>query len=125
MMNNQSSWEQFQTCYREVGEPIYKVPALWALAADLPVKEMPIEEAAALLKDRTWRQHDGTEVAVLESRDAWHDRKVEAADPQYPIIIHPDGWLMDGAHRVLRAVRHGQATVRAVKLREEPTEALL
>jgi len=54
-------------------------------------------------------------------RDAINDvRLIEAADLSYPIILSADGSVMDGMHRVAKAVLSGQATIDAVQFDVDP-----
>jgi hypothetical protein len=39
----------------------------------------------------------------------------------YPIILNDDGSLMDGGHRVCKALINGQPSILAVKFSEMPT----
>ena len=41
---------------------------------------------------------------------------VNDADLAYPIIVSPDGRVMDGMHRVARALIQGRAAITAVRL---------
>jgi hypothetical protein len=43
-------------------------------------------------------------------------KRVRDADLNYPIIQAPDGWIMDGLHRVAKAILEGHTTIKAVKL---------
>jgi hypothetical protein len=56
----------------------------------------------------TWR-------AVVE-----HARLIAAADLSFPIILSSDGRVMDGMHRVAKAVLLGQATIEAVQFTGDP-----
>ena len=38
------------------------------------------------------------------------------ADLSYPIIQAPDGWIMDGYHRIAKAIIEGRTTIKAVRL---------
>lgn len=49
-----------------------------------------------------------------------HMRLVEVADLAYPIILSPDGRVMDGMHRVAKALLQGQTRVMAVRLQAMP-----
>jgi hypothetical protein len=49
-----------------------------------------------------------------------HVRLIEAADLSFPIILSADGCVMDGMHRVAKAVLLGQATVEAVQFADDP-----
>jgi len=43
-------------------------------------------------------------------------KRVQDADLSYPIIQAPDGWIMDGLHRIVKAIMNGATTIKAVRL---------
>jgi hypothetical protein len=47
-------------------------------------------------------------------------RLVRDVDPSYPIILGSDGRLMDGMHRVARALLEGRTAVPAVRFAVDP-----
>jgi hypothetical protein len=49
-----------------------------------------------------------------------HMQLVDAADLSYPIILAADGSVMDGRHRLVKALREGRATIEAVQFTEDP-----
>jgi hypothetical protein len=49
-----------------------------------------------------------------------HLRLVGEVDPSYPIILGSDGRVMDGMHRVVRAILSGDDTIRAVRFDTDP-----
>jgi hypothetical protein len=49
-----------------------------------------------------------------------HVRRIEEADLSYPIILGSDGRVMDGMHRVARAILDGRSTISAVRFVTEP-----
>ncbi len=49
-----------------------------------------------------------------------HMQRIESADPGDPIILSPDGYVIDGMHRVAKAFLAGAASIRAVRLTEYP-----
>jgi len=49
-----------------------------------------------------------------------HCQRLSAADLSHPIIIDATGRVLDGVHRVAKAVLQGLTTVRAVRLSEMP-----
>lgn len=51
---------------------------------------------------------------------AEHARMIEAAGLAWPIILSSDGRVMDGMHRVLKALNLGQSTIRAVIFEIDP-----
>ncbi len=53
--------------------------------------------------------------AVLE-----HAQRIEAADLTDPILLAPDGYLIDGMHRVAKAVLCGLESIPAIQLAAYP-----
>lgn len=49
-----------------------------------------------------------------------HVQLVEEADSKYPIILGSDGRLMDGMHRVAKALRDGVSAIDAVRFPADP-----
>ena len=51
---------------------------------------------------------------------AEHVRLINEADLMYPIILSSDGRVMDGMHRVLKALIQGETHVLAVRFIDDP-----
>ena len=49
-----------------------------------------------------------------------HVLDMQSVDMQYPVIMSPSGWIMNGWHRVSRAALEGKKTVKAVRLLKLP-----
>ncbi len=49
-----------------------------------------------------------------------HIQLIEAADLSYPIILSSDGRIMDGMHRVAKAVLLGESHIMAVRFDATP-----
>ena len=49
-----------------------------------------------------------------------HIRLIETADLRFPIILSSDGRVMDGMHRVVKALLDGRATIDAVRFTADP-----
>jgi len=49
-----------------------------------------------------------------------HARLIHEADLSYPIILSADGRVMDGMHRVGKALLEGRLEIEAVKFDEDP-----
>ena len=50
----------------------------------------------------------------------YHIQRVQKANLKYPIILCPEGQIIDGWHRIAKAVLQGKETIKAVKLRVMP-----
>ncbi len=51
---------------------------------------------------------------------AHHVRRALDVNTEYPIILCQQGFIMDGWHRVLRALIDGKTTIKAVRFAETP-----
>jgi hypothetical protein len=51
---------------------------------------------------------------------AEHFRLVRDVDPSHPIILAADGRVMDGMHRVVRALLEGRTAIAAVQFDVQP-----
>jgi hypothetical protein len=49
-----------------------------------------------------------------------HCRRINEATSEYPIILNDDGTLMDGGHRLCRALLEGRDTIAAVQFPTMP-----
>ena len=47
-------------------------------------------------------------------------KRVQAADLQYPVIMDGDGFVMDGWHRIMKAILEDRDHVMAVRFDETP-----
>jgi hypothetical protein len=88
---------------------------LWALARDLPIQEVSIDDIPEFDQDCWFHGRAPTCREVAE-----HARRIQAADLQFPIILASDGSLMDGGHRLGKAWLAGLSTVRAVRFVVDP-----
>ena len=92
----------------------WDVDRLVALSRDLPRRQVPLADIRELDSDWlddepfTWR-------TLLE-----HMELIERADLAYPIILSANGTVMDGMHRVAKALRQGLAEIEAVQFAEDP-----
>jgi len=89
---------------------------LWALAADLPVIQVPIADIAEFDLD-CWFQgrHTPSVRAVAE-----HACRIFNADLAFPVILNAEGQLMDGGHRLARAWMEGRTLIDAVRFPVTP-----
>ena len=54
-----------------------------------------------------------------------HMKAVLDADMDRPIILDEDGEIMDGRHRLMRALLEGRATIKAVRFPENPAPCVV
>ena len=93
----------------------WDVDRLVRLSDSLPRKLLPLAQIREL--DEAW-SGDGeaaTWRAMLE-----HVKLMDDADLSFPIILAADGGVMDGMHRVAKAVREGRSEIAAVQFLVDP-----
>jgi hypothetical protein len=109
--------KQYHFMPGETGFDAWDVDHLIARSAGLPVQDVPLDSIWEV--DSVYWFNDGDEVPTVRSVIE-HIRLVDAVDPTYPIILGADGRVMDGMHRVVRAILKGQRTIRAIRFENDP-----
>lgn len=97
-----------QTC--SLGKSVWSIPRLFNLSSKLPVLDVPIEHLNIY---NTYK-----EISLREMVS--HFNAVNAADLSYPIILDEDGIIMDGRHRIMKALMLGRKTIKAVRFEQNP-----
>src|SRR5579859_826276 len=89
----------------------WDVDRLVAISSAFPRKMVPLN--ALRDADEAWlRESDALDQ---------HLKLIEEADLSYPIILSASGELMDGRHRVVKAIRQGALHIQAVQFESDPT----
>lgn len=99
------------------GLDAWDVDRLIELSAGLPVHDIAVGSIAEL-DSVYWFDgglHRPTVRAVVD-----HVRLITEVDTTHPIILGPDGRVMDGMHRVARAVLENRSTISAVQFAQLP-----
>jgi len=109
--------KQYHFWRGEQGLDAWDVDRLVELSAALPVHEVPLTDIGDLDTDY-WFDGSG-EVATVR-KIVEHMRLVQAVDTGYPVILGADGRVMDGMHRVARALLEGRPTIAAVQFEVQP-----
>lgn len=91
----------------------WEVKHLWKAARWHAPFDLDIDRA--LKKCGGWTKHLSDLAHPLVAPEL---KRIEGADLQYPIILHPTGWVMDGYHRIAKAYLVGHKTIRAVRFTE-------
>jgi len=95
----------------------WDIRRLVKLANDLPVEQIELTDIAEL--DEThWYEHEGDSPTCRSLLE--HMQLIDEVDLSFPIILDRDGRVMDGMHRVCRAVREGKVSVPAVRFDRVP-----
>ena len=99
------------------GIDAWDVGRLIELSAALPVRQIDPTAVAELHQDH-WYFQGGrvpSPASIIE-----HIRLIEACDLAFPIVLGEDGRVMDGMHRICKAILAGQSTVPAVQFQSDP-----
>jgi len=106
------SWVDIHTQRYGHGKGQYVIGNLISRAKDLEIKEMPINHLnfsdLALDAGDTLRQFVRQMKAVLE------------ADLKFPIILDEDGYVMDGRHRIAKALLEEKESIKFVRFEKTP-----
>jgi hypothetical protein len=91
---------------------------LWALAAALPVKKVRVCDLPGFDEVRWF----GGPLNIQPTcrTVAEHARDIYDADLSYPIILSPEGEVVDGMHRICKAHLQGIGEIDAVRLVRMP-----
>jgi hypothetical protein len=90
---------------------MWSINGLWHHAASLPIENVPLSSLEQTL----------AETLTLTKREmAAKVRRIMAADLECPIIFSERGWLMDGSHRIMKALALGHDTIKAVRFLQDP-----
>ncbi len=104
--------KQYHFWPAEQGFDAWDVDRLIALSRDLPIERVPVD---SITEVNTSYWFEGSAEAPTVRKVAEHARLIIEADLSYPIILGHDGRVMDGMHRIARALLEGQAEIEAVR----------
>jgi hypothetical protein len=99
------------------GLDAWDVDRLIVLSRDFRTKRVPIESIWEL-DSNYWFDDSGQRPTVR--RVVEHLRLMDEVDLSHPVILGPDGRVMDGMHRIARAVLEGHETILAVQFETLP-----
>jgi hypothetical protein len=99
------------------GFDAWDVDRLIRLSAALPVITVPVDSIGEL-NTPYWSFPGAGPSTVNEI--IGHIRFIQDVDPSYPVVLGSDGRVMDGMHRIARAVLEGRTTIRAVRFATDP-----
>ncbi len=109
--------KQYHFRRSERGWLAWDVDRLVRLTKDLPRSEVNVADLAEL--DEAYWFSGGTSDATCRMIID-HARMINEADLNFPIILSSDGRLMDGMHRVGKAVLSGVTSIEAVRFELDP-----
>ena len=105
------TWRSHSEQMSRLGRHNWSVARLIELSRELPVMDVPLNHMSLYYK---------YEKLTLREM-VMHMRAVLNADLQFPIILDEDGEIMDGRHRLMKAMLEGRQTIRAVRFDTNPS----
>lgn len=109
--------KQYNLWPSEHGLDAWDVDRLIQLSGDLPIRDVLLDAITEVDTDYWFRY--GPIVPTVR-RVVEHMQLAADVDMSYPIILAANGRVMDGMHRVARAILDGNATIKAVRFVADP-----
>ncbi len=103
-------WIKVENQMARIGRHHWSVSRLIELARELPVMDICIDHICV---DYLYEKLRLRELVM-------HMKAVQEADLNCPIILDEDGSVMDGRHRLMKAILGGHKTIKAVRFDENP-----
>jgi len=101
----------------ERGLDAWDVDRLIELSSALPVREVALDSIDEI--DSVYWFDDQIDRPTVR-RVVEHLRLIEDVDLSHPIILGVDGRVMDGMHRIAKALLEGRSTISAVRFATHP-----
>jgi hypothetical protein len=95
----------------------WDVGRLVRLSSALALERVPLSEFREL-DEPYWTSGPGQRVTCREMVD--HARLMLDSDLAFPVILSSDGRVMDGMHRICKALLEGREEIEAVRFVEDP-----
>jgi hypothetical protein len=106
--------KQYHFWPAEQGFDAWDVDRLIALSRDLPIERVAVDSISEI--DTVYWFDDSAELPTVR-KVVEHARLISEVDFSYPIILGHDGRVMDGMHRIARALLEGRTEIDAVRFR--------
>lgn len=98
-----------------IGERAWHIETVWDAAKGLPVEQVQIDAIGEIDEDCWFLFTTPTVREVVE-----HARRMSEADLAIPVILASDGRVLDGMHRIAKALLDRQVSVPAQRLPSDP-----
>jgi hypothetical protein len=111
-LNIDKPWEFNEDQFITVKGKNYNIYAAITLARDIEVKELLIEDMYISYSSPC----DSSLRSFIE-----HVKAVQEADLSYPILLNEDGFIIDGRHRLAKAILMKRTTIKAKRFEKDPS----
>jgi hypothetical protein len=97
---------------------IWRIEGLWVSAQHLPIERVAPGSLTHFLDPPQSSWYEGDAPTVWDFME--HARRIYEADLSYPIIVSAEGRLMDGRHRLAKAVMLDLPEIAVVRFSQNP-----
>lgn len=104
------SWVSTENQMCRISNHNWSVARLIELSKDFKVMEIPLDHL------NLYNSYSSLNLREM----VMHMKAVNEADLKYPIILDEDGELMDGRHRIMKAILNNVPTIKAVRFDTNP-----
>ncbi len=101
----------------EHGVDAWDIDHLIELSRDLPICDVPLDSITEVDSDYWFRYGPVVPTVRLIVE---HMKLVNEVEVVHPVILGAEGRVMDGMHRIARAILEGRSTIKAVQFVIEP-----
>lgn len=98
-----------------LGNHEWSVKRLIALSTDLEILNIPLDHL------NVYSKYEKISLRQM----VMHMNAVNKADLSFPIILDEDGEIMDGRHRIMKAMIIGEKSILAVRFDENPSPCVI
>lgn len=92
---------------------VWDVEKLWELSKNLPVHTIKIDSIKELDQDCWFTDSRNTPIPTIRNV-ALHCQRIINADMKHPILLCSDGQLIDGGHRIAKALMDEKSEINAI-----------
>lgn len=97
-----------------LGKYRWSIARLIEISKDFPVMEIPLDHLCIY--------HRYKDLSIIDM--VMHFNAVTESDLSFPIILDEEGEIMDGRHRIIKALIEGKKTIKAVRFEENPSPCM-
>lgn len=102
-----------KNCFIDKNGGVFKTKSLWFAASNIPTSIYTIDTKTILEEKVRWKIENFNDFIV-------HFKRVSNADLSKPLIVRSDGYVMDGWHRIARAIIKGISELPQKKFTLDP-----
>jgi len=109
--------KQYHFCPSDQGLMAWDVDRLIEISQELPVRSVALDSIREI--DEVYWFDDDEQKPTCRNL-MLHMRLIDECDLSYPIILGADGRVMDGMHRVAKALLEGRLEIEARRFEQDP-----